>query len=61
MKPQLSFGSGELMQDGSHVLLIEKNFVGYFYAIAQEGFDSAATAKKILEANPDSIAKVGTS
>jgi DNA polymerase, archaea type len=43
---------------GRRVLLIDRNFVAYFYAIAREGFDPASTAKKILEANPDLITKV---
>ncbi len=39
------------------MLIIDRNFTAYFYAVVKEGFDAAATAQKILDANTTSIVK----
>ena len=53
----LSCGSGELTQSGSRVLVIERNFNAYFYAVVKEGCDPSQIAEAIMNANPSSIVK----
>lgn len=42
---------------GSRVLLIERNFTTYFYAVVKEGCDPSKTAAEIMNAYPTSIVK----
>ncbi len=42
---------------GNRVLVIERNFTAYFYALIQEGFDPSNTAKEIMNAYASSIVK----
>ena len=43
--------------DGNRVLVIDRNFTAYFYAVLKDGFDPASTAKEILDSCPTSIVK----
>jgi len=44
---------------GSRVMIIERNFNAYFYAIVKEGYDPTKTAAEILKAYPTSIVNTG--
>jgi DNA polymerase I len=43
--------------EGKRVLVVDRNFTGYFYAVVKDGFDPAAVAQKILDANSTAIVK----
>ena len=43
--------------DGNRVLVVDRNFTAYFYAVIKEGFDPSKTAAEILRAYPSSIVK----
>ena len=43
---------------GNRVLVIDRNFTAYFYAVVAEGFDVSKTAKAIMTAYAQSIVKV---
>ena len=43
--------------DGNRVLVIERNFTAYFYAVVKEGFDPSKTAAEITKAYPSAIVK----
>jgi DNA polymerase I len=43
---------------GNRVLVIDRNFTAYFYAVVKEGFDASKTAKEIMNAYTSSIVKV---
>ena len=45
------------MQNGNRVLIIERNFTAYFYAVVKEGCDPSKTAAEIMNAYPSSIVK----
>ncbi len=42
---------------GSRVLVVDRNFTAYFYAVVQEGFDASKTAETIMTAYAQSIVK----
>ncbi len=41
--------------NGNRVLVIDRNFTAYFYAVVKEGSDPSKTAKEIMRACPSSI------
>ena len=43
---------------GNRVLVIDRNFTAYFYAVVAEGFDASKTAEAIMNAYASSIVKV---
>jgi DNA polymerase I len=43
--------------NGNRVLVIDRNFTAYFYAVVKEGFDPSKTAREIMRAYPSSIVK----
>jgi DNA polymerase I len=43
--------------DGNRVLVIDRSFTAYFYAVVKEGFDPSTTAKEIMSAYSSSIVK----
>jgi DNA polymerase I len=43
--------------DGNRVLVIDRNFAAYFYAVLKEGFDPSAAAEEIMNSYPSSVAK----
>jgi DNA polymerase I len=43
---------------GSRVLIIDRNFTAYFYAVLNEGFDPAKTAEQIKKAYADLIVNI---
>jgi DNA polymerase I len=43
--------------NGSRVLVIDRNFTAYFYAVVKEGFDPSKTAKEIMNAYASSVVK----
>jgi len=44
--------------NGKRVLVIDRNFTAYFYAVVEEGFDPSKTVKEIMNAFASSIVKV---
>ena len=44
--------------NGNRVLVVDRNFTAYFYAVVQEGFDPSKTAKEIMNAYASSIVNV---
>ena len=44
--------------NGNRVLVIERNFTAYFYALVHEGCDVSEKAKEFMNAYPSSIVKV---
>ncbi len=44
--------------DGNRVLIVERNFTAYFYAVVKEGFDPSKTAAEIIKTYPSAIVKV---
>ena len=43
--------------EGNRVLVIDRNFTVYFYAVVKEGFDPSATAAEIMKVHPSAIVK----
>jgi DNA polymerase I len=43
--------------NGNRVLVIDRNFTAYFYAVVKEDFDPSKTAREIMRAYPPSIVK----
>jgi DNA polymerase I len=43
---------------GNRVLVVDRNFVAYFYAVVAEGVDASKTAEAIMKAYAQSIVKV---
>jgi DNA polymerase I len=43
---------------GNRVLVVDRNFVGYFYAVVQEGLDASRVAEQIRETHSASIVKL---
>ncbi len=43
--------------NGNRVLVIDRNFTAYFYAVVKEDFDPSKTAREIMRAYPASIVK----
>jgi DNA polymerase I len=43
---------------GNRVLVVDRNFTAYFYAVVQEGFDASKTAEVIMNAYASSIVNV---
>ena len=43
---------------GNRVLVVDRNFVAYFYAVVAEGFDASKVAEAIMNAYGQSIVKV---
>jgi len=43
--------------EGKRVLVIDRNFAAYFYAVVKEGCDPSLTAKEIMNAYPSSVVK----
>jgi DNA polymerase I len=41
--------------NGNRVLVIDRNFTAYFYAVVKEGFDPSKVAREIMRAYPSSI------
>jgi DNA polymerase I len=41
--------------NGNRVLVIDRNFTAYFYAVLKEGFDPSSTAREIMKAYPSSV------
>ena len=54
---QLSCGCGELTGAGNRVLVVDRNFVAYFYAVVAEGFDASKVANAIMKGFGSSIVK----
>jgi DNA polymerase I len=44
--------------NGNRVLVIDRNFTAYFYAVVKEDFDLSSTAREIMSAYPSSVVKV---
>ncbi len=42
---------------GNRVVVIDRNFTAYFYAVIEEGFDPAKTASRVMNAYPKLIVK----
>ena len=66
INPKIENGTVELWlwgidANGSRVLVIDRNFTAYFYAVVKEGFDPSKTAKEIMNAYPSSIVKAEVS
>ena len=60
INPKIENGTVELWlwgidANGNRVLIIDRNFTAYFYAVVKEGFDPSKTAKEIMSAYPSSI------
>ena len=60
INPKIENGTAELWlwgidSKGNRVLVIDRNFTAYFYAVVKEGFDPSKTAKEIMSAYPSSI------
>ncbi len=47
-----------IAENGERVLVIDRNFVGYFYAVIAEGFDPSKVAKEIWKKHNASIVKL---
>ncbi len=47
-----------IAENGKRVLVIDRNFVGYFYAVTAEGFDPAKVAEEIMKTHNASIVKL---
>jgi DNA polymerase I len=47
-----------IAENGERVLLIDKNFVGYFYAVVEEGFDPSKVAEQIRKTHDASTVKL---
>jgi DNA polymerase I len=47
-----------IAENGERMLLIDRNFVGYFYAVIEEGFDPSKVAEEIRKAYNASIVKL---
>ena len=47
-----------IAENGKRVLIIDRNFVGYFYAIISEDFDQSQVAEEIRKTHPASIVKL---
>ena len=45
-------------ENGGRVLIVDRNFSGYFYAVIEEGFDSAKVAEQIRKTHNASIVKL---
>ena len=43
--------------EGNRVLVIDRTFTAYFYAVVKEGFDPHSIAKQITNAYPSSVTK----
>ena len=43
---------------GNRVLVVDRNFIAYFYAVVAEGFDASKVAEAIMNAYGQSIVKV---
>ena len=62
INPKIDGGCCELWlwgidADGNRVLVIERNFNAYFYAVVQDGCDPSKIAVEIMNAYPSSIVK----
>ena len=62
INPKIDNGTAELWlwgidANGNRVLVIDRNFTAYFYAVIKEGFDPSSTAAEIMNAYPSSIVK----
>jgi len=60
INPKIENGTADLWlwgidSKGNRVLVIDRNFTAYFYAVVKEGFDPSKTAKEIMSAYPSSI------
>ena len=63
INPKINDGDVELWlwgidQNGCRVLLIDRNVIGYFYAVVKEGFDASKIASEIISSFDSSIVKV---
>jgi len=47
-----------IAENGKRVLVIDRNFVGYFYAVIAEGSDPSKVAEEIRKTHPASIVKL---
>ena len=47
-----------ITENGERVLIIDSNFVGYFYAVIAEGFDPSKVAEEISKTRNASIVKL---
>ena len=43
---------------GNRVLIVDRNFIAYFYAVVADGFDASKVAEAIMNAYGTSIVKV---
>ena len=47
-----------IAENGERVLVIDRNFVAYFYAVVEEGFDPSKVAEEIRKTHNASIVKL---
>ena len=47
-----------ITENGERILVIDRNFVGYFYAVVKEGFDPSKVAEEIRKFHSASIVKL---
>ncbi len=63
INPKIDDGVAELWlwgidQNGCRVLVVDRNIIGYFYAVVKEGFDPSKIASEITASHESSIVKV---